>query len=167
MTKERSVKNVAQSRFVPLVLAILWTFGLQSQTAPRRAFDSADDAARSLVDAAEKYDVPALLAILGPGADDLVASDDPVKDKERAQSFAQSAREQQSVLMDQKRTRAEVIVGADEWPLPIPIVNRKGKWYFDARAGRQEILFRRVGENELNAIQVCRGFVEAQLDYAA
>jgi hypothetical protein len=176
MKQETSVIIASRTRFAPLVLAILWTFGLQSQAAPQakdktgsaaqRAFASADNAATALVDAAEKYDVPALLAILGPGAQDLVASDDPVGDKERAQSCARLAREKLSVTMYAKRTRAEVTVGKDEWPLPIPIVNRNGKWYFDAKAGRQEILFRRVGENELNAIQICRGFVEAQQDYA-
>jgi hypothetical protein len=69
--------------------------------------------------------------------------------------------------MNSKKTSAELTVGNDGWPLPIPIVNRNGKWYFDSKAGRQQILFRRIGENELSVIQICRGFVEAQQDYAA
>lgn len=175
MKQETSAIVISRTRLASVVVALLWTFGLQSQAAPQakdkavsaagRGFDTADDAAKALVDAAEKYDVPELLAILGPGAEDLVSSD-PVGDKERAQNFAREAREKQSVTMYAKRTRAELTVGEDAWPLPIPIVNRKGKWYFDARAGRQEILYRRIGENELDAIQVCRGFVEAEQDYS-
>jgi hypothetical protein len=176
MKQRTSVVIASRTRLTLLVLGIFSTFGLQSQAAPQakgttsaaaqRSFDSADNAAKALVDAAEKYDVPALLAILGPGAEDLVSSDDPVSDKERAQSFARSAREKQSVTMHANRTRAELTVGEDEWPLPVPIINQKGKWIFDTRAGRQEILYRRIGENELNAIQICRGLVEAEQDYA-
>jgi hypothetical protein len=153
------------------------TFGMLSQAAPQagqnaapskqRAFNSADEAARALVDASEKYDVPALLEILGPDAKDLVASEDPVGDKNRAATFTGLAREKFSITMNSKKTSAELTVGNDGWPLPIPIVNRNGKWYFDSKAGRQQILFRRVGENELSVIQICRGFVEAQQDYAA
>ena len=66
-----------------------------------------------------------------------------------------------------KPNRATIIVGEEEWPLPIPLVKKNGKWYFDTKAGRQEILFRRIGANELDAIQVCRGFVEAQKEYAS
>ncbi len=71
------------------------------------------------------------------------------------------------VVDPQKSSRAILSVGAADWPLPIPIVKRKGKWYFDSKAGRQEILNRRIGANELDAIQVCRGFVEAQWEYAS
>jgi len=64
-------------------------------------------------------------------------------------------------------TRAVLSVGPDDWPLPVPIVKRKGKWYFDSKQGRDEIIFRRIGANELDAIQICRGFVEAQHEYAS
>jgi hypothetical protein len=111
--------------------------------------------------------VPALLAILGPDGKDLVASGDPVEDKSRAAAFAKLAREKHLIALDPKnRSRAELLVGNDDWPLPIPILKRSGEWYYDSKSGRQEILFRRIGEDELHAIQVCRGFVEAQYEYA-
>src|SRR6202043_2312734 len=119
------------------------------------------------IQASADYDLPALLAILGPDSKDLVTSEDPVADKNRAAAFAMLGRENHSAVVDRNNAgRAVLSVGNDDWPLPIPIVNRNGKWYFDSKAGRQEVLFRRIGENELDAILVCRGFVEAQKEYA-
>ncbi len=134
----------------------------------QKGFASPERAAEALIQAAASYDVPALLEILGPDAGDLVASQDPVEDKNRGIAFAALAREKQSVALDPKNPgRATLLAGKDDWPLPIPMVKRGSKWYFDSTAGRQEILFRRIGENELDAIRICRGFVEAQRDYAA
>jgi hypothetical protein len=111
--------------------------------------------------------VSALTAILGPDNKDLVASQDSVNDKNRALEFATLAAEKQTITVDPKTpTRAVLSVGNDDWPFPVPIVKRDGKWSYDTRAGRQEILFRRIGENELDAIEICRGFVEAQKEYA-
>ena len=117
--------------------------------------------------AAESFDVPVLKEILGPGSIDLVSSEDPVEDKNRAASFAAKAKEKNSVATDTKNpNRAVLTIGNDDFPFPIPIVKQKGKWYFDAKAGRQEILNRRIGANELDAIAICRGFVEARQEYA-
>jgi hypothetical protein len=161
---------------VLLVVVAFGAFGVLLQSAPQSkqssapptqtAFDTAEDAARSFVEAAAKYDVPTLLAILGSDGEDLVVSEDPVKEKNRAAAFAALAQEK-SIVMADSQNRAELIVGNDAWPLPIPIVKRSGKWYFDTKAGRQEILFRRIGENELDAITICRGFDDAQLEYAS
>jgi len=138
-----------------------------TQSTPR-AFATPQEAAQALIRAAESYDVPALLQILGPDSQDLVASQDSVADKNRATAFAALAREKYSVAVDPKNpARAELLAGNDEWALPIPIVKRNGRWLFDSKSGRQEILFRRIGENELDAIQVCRGYVEAQHEYAS
>lgn len=131
-----------------------------------KAFPSPEAAAEALVTAADNYDVQALLEILGPDGRDLVASEDPVQDKSRAAAFTAAAHEKTFVTRISHRS-AELTVGNDNWPLPIPIVERSGKWYFDTIAGRKEILLRRIGENELNTIQVCRGYVEAQLAYAS
>jgi hypothetical protein len=139
----------------------------QATLPAQRAFDTADQAVQALVQAAEGYDVGALIDVLGPDSKDLIASEDPVEDKNRVLKFVVLAREKTTVSMDSTRRRAEVIVGRDDWPLPIPIVKRGDKWYFDTKAGRTEILLRRIGENELNAIEICRGFVEAQHEYAA
>ena len=88
-------------------------------------------------------------------------------DKDRGLAFAAKAKEKSSVEIDKKNpNHATLVVGNDDFPLPIPIVKQKGKWFFDTKAGRQEILNRRVGENELNAIAICRGFAEAQHEYA-
>jgi hypothetical protein len=132
-----------------------------------KAFATPQQAADALITAAAAYDVPELMAIFGPDGKDFVASADPVEDKNNAVAFATEARAKNSVSIDPaKPNTAVIIVGQDEWPLPVPVVKRNGKWYFDAKAGRQQILFRRIGANELDAIQVCRGYVEAQRQYA-
>jgi hypothetical protein len=172
MTKENPMK-VQRVKILAalLVPAIFCALGVQSHAAPQskqRAFDTPQEAAEALIQAAQSYDVPALIEILGPGSQDLVASQDPVEDKNRAANFLALANEKHSVQVDPKTpARMELLVGNDDWPLPIPIVKRSGKWYFDSKSGRQEILVRRIGENELNAIQVCRGFMEAQHEYAS
>ena len=141
------------------------------QAAPegeQKGFETAKEAADALVQAAEPFDVPALEAILGPGSADLVATEDTVQDKNRATKFAEMAHEKSAIEVDPKNSkRATLSVGNDDWPLPIPIVKRSGKWYFDAKAGREEILLRRIGANELDVLNICRGYVEAQDEYAS
>ena len=134
----------------------------------QKGFAKPKEAAEALIQAAEKFDVPALLEILGPDGKDLVSSKDPVQDKNRLLAFAELAREKQSVSKDPSdKNRRILSVGKQDWPLPIPIVKREGKWYFDSKAGHDEILYRRIGANELNAIEMCRGYVEAQKEYAS
>jgi hypothetical protein len=90
-----------------------------------------------------------------------------VQDKNRAQEFATGARERRTVTVETSHpNRAILTVGSNEWPLPIPIVRHGKTWSFDASAGREEILNRRIGGNELDAIETCRGYVEAQHEYA-
>jgi hypothetical protein len=135
-------------------------------TTPPRQFASPESAAAALVTAAEKFDVPELKAILGGGGSDLVETEDTVQDRRTATSFASEARQNQRLEFDSTKTVAVLSVGPADWPMPIPIVERDGKWAFDAAAGREEVLRRRIGRNELDAIQVCRGYVEAQQTYA-
>ena len=133
----------------------------------QKQFDTPKQAADALVQVAANFDATAAKEILGPDGEDIVASEDPVQDKNRAAEFAAKAKEKMSVQTDKKNpNQAIVLVGKDDFPLPIPIVKQNGKWFFDTKIGREEILNRRVGENELNAIQICRGFVEAQHEYA-
>jgi Protein of unknown function (DUF2950) len=135
--------------------------------AAQKTFATAQEAADALVSAAESFDRPALKAILGPDADYLVAPGEPAKDRETAMAFAAKAREKSAVVADPKNpNRATLIVGDQDWPLPIPIVRKGGRWRFDSAAGRQEILYRAIGRNELDAIDICRGYVEAQHEYA-
>ena len=142
----------------------------RAQAAPQsgqKVFATAKEAAGALVQAAKAYDVAALKDILGPDSEDLVSSQDPVQDKNRAAAFAAKAEERTDVAVDPKDPkRATLSVGDDGWPLPIPIVRSGSGWVFDTRAGKQEILLRRIGSNELDAIQICRGYVEAQQQYS-
>jgi len=132
-----------------------------------KEFASAKEAADALVQAAASFDQAALKEILGPESDDIVSSDDPVQDKNRAVAFAEKAKEKSSIDIDKKKAdHAILVVGKEDYPLPIPIVKQKGKWFFDTKVGKEEVLNRRIGANELDAIAICRGFVEAQKEYA-
>lgn len=133
----------------------------------QKGFDTPQQAADALIKAAGTYDVPELLAVLGPDGEDVVESADPVRDKNNAAAFAKEAAAKNSIqLAKSNPNRATIIVGDLEWPFPIPLVKKSGKWYFNTKEGRQEILYRRIGANELDAITVCRGFVSAQNEYA-
>jgi hypothetical protein len=147
-----------------------------AQTAPKSAvsspsamaFSTPEQAAAALIGAAESYDVSTLLQIFGPDGKDLISSADPVRAKNIAADFAAKGRVKHIVTLDPKnRAHAVLSVGSDDWPFPIPIVKKGSKWYFDSKEGHDEILFRRIGANELDAIQICRGFVEAQREYAS
>ena len=133
----------------------------------QKAFTTPEQASEALIAAAESFDVPALKEILGPDGLDLVVTEDPVNDKTQAQNFAAKAREKNAIVRDPKKSsRAQLTVGNEDWPLPIPLVKSSKGWRFDTKAGRQELLYRRIGQNELDAIEVCRGYVEAQHEYA-
>jgi hypothetical protein len=130
-------------------------------------FDTPEHAANALVDAAEKFDVSALTQIFGQQGADIVLSGEFAQDRKHATDFAQQAKEKKSVSVDPKtKSRAFLLVGDEAWPFPVPIVKNGSKWFFDAKAGRQELIQRRVGADELDAIEVCRGYVEAQHEYA-
>jgi DUF2950 family protein len=177
------LKIMTSSKFTLLASAIVsfCLLGLGLHAAPpsksdtasapasaQKQFDTPKQAADALVQVAANFDVAAAKEILGPDSEDIVASEDPVQDKNRAAEFAAKAKEKMSVQTDKKNpNQAVVLVGNDDFPLPIPLVKQKGKWFFDTKVGRQEILNRRVGANELNAIEICRGFVDAQHEYAA
>jgi len=161
-----------------IVISCLLGFALDAAAPPKpdaaaasqpkqKGFDTPKQAADALVQVAANFDVAAAKEILGPDSEDIVASEDPVQDKNRAAAFAAKAKEKMSVQTDKKNpNQAIVLVGNDDFPLPIPLVKQNGKWLFDTKVGREEILNRRVGANELNAIEICRGFAEAQHEYA-
>ena len=133
---------------------------------PPEQFGTPEEAAAALVMASEKYDVPALKKILGSDGEVLVQSGDSIRDRNDAVAFAAQARTRQRVEMDSTKATATLIVGPADWPLPMPLVKRDGRWSFDASTGQQEVLQRRIGRNELDAIDVCRGYVAAQRMYA-
>jgi hypothetical protein len=130
-----------------------------------QSFPSAADAAKALIAAAKGQDKDALLRILGSEGEELVSSGDPVADKRAMEQFAEAADKAMRLLEDTPG-RVVLVIGAQSWPMPIPIVKRGEVWVFDAAAGKDEILTRRVGENELTAIEVIRAFVTAQKEYA-
>jgi hypothetical protein len=158
----------------PAVAAAAKKQGAAKQEAARgtpqpgqKEFDTPQQAADALIQVAANFDVAAAKEILGPDGEDIISSEDPVMDKNRATAFAEKAKEKTSVEIDkQNHNQAILLVGKDDFPLPIPIVKQKGKWFFDTKVGREEILNRRVGANELNAIEILRGFVDAQHEYA-
>jgi hypothetical protein len=134
----------------------------------QKTFTTPEAAAEALVAAAERFDVTALKEILGPEGVDLVVSDDAVMDRNDSAAFAAQAREKMQVVRDpKKKKRATILAGADDWPMPIPLVQKRGQWRFDSKAGAQEVIQRRIGRNELDAIEVCEGYVEAQHEYAS
>jgi hypothetical protein len=132
-----------------------------------RTFGSPQQAAGALVVAAEQFDVPRLIELFGPAGEDIVLTGEYAQDRQRAIDFVAKTREKMTVSIDPKaRNRAYLIVGNEDWPFPVPLVKRGGVWSFDGAAGRQEIRARRIGSNELDAIQIARGYVEAQHEYA-
>jgi hypothetical protein len=133
----------------------------------QKTFSSPKAAAEALISAAARFDVPALTEILGNGID-LVVSEDKVQDRNLAAAFGRKGLEKHSVVPDAKHPgRMILVVGEDDFPSPFPIVKDAAGWRFDSKAARQEVLFRRIGGNELDVIQICRGYVEAQRDYAS
>src|SRR4051812_5566773 len=132
-----------------------------------QAFETPQGAADALIIAASKLDVPELKKIFGDEGSKIVLTGEQGRDRELASEFAGKAREKDVVTIDPKNSnRALLTVGNDDWPFPAPIVRTGKGWSFDSKAGQQEILFRRVGQNELDAIQICNGYVEAQQEYA-
>ena len=132
---------------------------------PAKGFDTPQQAADAVVDAAAKFDADALEQIFGSTGKDIVLTGEVAQDRQRAADFAAKAAEKKTVTVGPK-TRATLVVGNENWPFPVPIVKRGNKWYLDAKAGEKEMLYRRIGGNELDAIQICRGYVDAQHEYA-
>ncbi len=135
--------------------------------AAQRAYDTPKQAADALVAAAAKNDTKALVAILGPEGKPLVDSGDAVRDKRDIARFVEKARQKTSIEYDLADPDVAIlVVGSDDWPTPIPIVKSGGKWRYDPKSGAREVLARRIGGNELDAIALLRGYVDAQQEYA-
>jgi len=170
MTLDRPSLGLCLGAALAMVLSPV-SAGAQAATAPavvkQRTFATPEAAAWALILAAEQYDVPALTEILGPDGVDLVVTADQVLDRNLAASFAAQARQQTRVVRDPGKKSAILTIGPEDWPVAIPIVEKNGRWRFDTVAGRQEVLYRRIGTNELDAIEICRGYVEAQQEYAS
>ena len=132
-----------------------------------RGFSTPQQAAEVLIAAAEKFDEVALLQIFGPAGEDIVFSGEYAQDRQHAANFVAEAHEKNSISVDPNGgNRAFLLVGDEDWPFPVPLVKKGEQWFFDSKAGRQELLYRRIGADELDAIAICRGYVEAQHEYA-
>ena len=161
------MKTALVGTAMSLCLAIITVDAKAQAVGHFTTFSSPERAADALVAAAAKYDVNALEQMFGPQFKTVVLSGESAQDRQRAAEFVAKAGENTQISIDPKtRSRAFLLVGNDDWPFPVPIVKRGTKWSFDTAAGKQEILYRRVGANELDAIAICRGYVEAQHEYA-
>ena len=148
--------------------ALLGIMALALQTSASRAqqaYPSPEDAAAALAAAVKSGTNRAVLKVLGNAAEDLVASGDEVADAETRRSFASAYDARHSVKTEGNK-KATLVLGSDDFPFPIPLVNTKSGWEFDTEAGRVEILYRRIGRNELDAIKTCLAFVDAENEYA-
>jgi hypothetical protein len=132
----------------------------------QQAFKSPDEAASALVNAAKKGDRKALVSVLGPDGSDIVSSGDAVADAATRDKFVAAYDAKHEIAMEGV-DKATMIIGKEDFPLPIPLVRKDGMWRFDTAAGRKEILARRIGKNELDTIQTCLAYVDAQNDYAS
>ena len=130
----------------------------------RQTFTSAMDASQALVTALQNDDRQALLKVLGPDAKDIISSGDQTQDKNNRAEFVQKYQQMHRLVTEPDGTTT-LYIGAENWPSPIPLMHNAGGWYFDTAAGKKEILYRRIGKNELNAIQVCHELVDAQKEY--
>jgi hypothetical protein len=140
---------------------------VQTSSAGAKLFDTPKHAVDALVSAAEKFDEGALETILGPQGSDVVFSGEFAQDRKQALAFAAQARQKERISVDSKTgARAFLLTGNEDWPFPIPLVKTGDKWFFDGKAGQQELQNRRIGANELDAIEICRGYVDAQNEYA-
>jgi hypothetical protein len=137
-----------------------------AQTPPARTFATPEEAVKVLFDTVKKGDVDALLAIFGTDGKDLIASSDPETARANRQVFAVAVREQWH-LEDGAANQKTLVVGNENWPFPVPLIKDGSGWRFDTAAGREEIIARRIGGNELAAIDTVRAYVTAQKRYAA
>jgi DUF2950 family protein len=129
-------------------------------------FSTPQGAVDALVSAAKSGDTTAILAVLGPDGQAVVSSGDPVADSNVREKFVSAYDAKHAIELEGDGTQT-LIIGNDNWPFPIPLINKAGEWQFDTKAGLDEILRRRIGRNELSAIQVALAYVQAQNEYAS
>jgi hypothetical protein len=148
-------------------LFLLWTASsLHAGGMPHRSFSSPEEAVTSLVTAVRANDMEEMLAILGPGSRELIFSGDDVADRTGREKFLKTY-DGMNILQKVSADKMTLCIGNDNWPLPIPIVKAGEKWVFDAEQGKQEILNRRIGRNELHVMDVLHAYTDAQHEYAS
>jgi hypothetical protein len=154
------------STWSPIRSTIAMTLLLIATSASaQERFKNPDDAVAALVNAAKATDRAAVMRLLGPGSGEIVSSGDAVADA-TARKRVLEAYDSRHQVVTEGGDKAVLVIGNEEWPFPIPLVRKDGSWQFDTAAGREEILARRIGRNELNTIEACLAFVDAQQEYA-
>ena len=165
------VKNILAYRFgfeiifAVIMAALIFSCPVSAKTPKQKTFKSPDEAVKAMVSAIKSNDTRGLAVIFGPDSKILVFSGDEAADKNDRNDFIR-AYEEKNRLETINGNKAILYVGKDDWPMPIPVVKKSNSWHFDTKAGKKEILQRRIGRNELNVIQVCKAYVDAQLEYA-
>ncbi len=160
-------KKPASFRLLIMLAATLAVFAfaeVSHAASKQKTFATPEDAVKALVDTGKNKDMDELLAIFGPGGKDVLFSGDEVADKQGREAFKKAYDEKNNLVVE--GDKAILVIGKDDWPFPIPIVKKGGVWYFDTEKGKEEILDRRIGKNELNTIQTCLAIVDAQHEYA-
>jgi hypothetical protein len=147
-----------------IFLAGCFPASAMAQQQGQKTFSSPEEASSALVTATQNNDEQAMLDILGPDGKQIVLSGDETEDKQMRGDFVEKYQEMHRLVKEPDGTTS-LYIGAENWPLPIPIINSGSSWYFDTEAGKKEILYRRVGENELSAIDVCKELVAAEKEY--
>jgi Protein of unknown function (DUF2950) len=137
-----------------------------AQQPGQKTFSSAEDASKALATAAQSNDEKALLDILGPEGKQIISSGDQTEDAQSRADFVQRYQEMHRLVKEPDGTTT-LYTGAENWPVPIPLMNKANSWYFDAEAGKKEILYRRVGRNEISTIRICQELVAAEKEYDA
>ncbi len=161
----RSVWQAVRIVFAALFITIFSLAGIsQAAVAQQKTFASAEEAVKAAASAAKDNDDKTLLAIFGAQSKELISSGDAVADEQRRAQFVK-AYDEKNRLVAEGENRI-LVIGNNDWPFPIPLVKTGSGWVFDTAKGREEILNRRIGENELFTIQVCRAVVDAQREYA-
>jgi hypothetical protein len=150
--------------FVGVITGLALAVGVCAAEPTKQSYASSDDAAAALAAAARSHDTVALRAVLGPGSEPLVSSGDRYADEAAMKRFVEGY-DAKHALVPEGPDRMVLQTGSNDWPLPIPIVQREGRWYFDSREGAEEIIDRRIGRNEIAAIRVCLTYVDAQNDF--
>jgi hypothetical protein len=160
--------SICRSGFAIIAAGMILAGSHQSalaEDAKQKSFKSPEEAVRALADAVKGNDEKELLAIFGPAGKELISSGDAIADRTGRDRFVK-AYEEMNKLVKEDDKKIILHVGNGDWPFPIPLVQKGEDWFFDTMAGREEILNRRIGRNELNAIQVCLAYVDAQREYA-
>lgn len=166
--------RAAAQNFVVLGLSAFVGLGspsvaASSESVPKgqKTFATPQEAVQELIKDCLKDDSKALLKLFGPGSKNIVESGDRRQDKDGRSQFGDLAGQKNALIPDPMTPDKIILsIGPNDWPFPVPLVRSGGQWYFDTADGAQEILARRIGTNETNAIEICRGYVEAQYEYA-